>query len=226
MMRDRARAAPVQRRRRAGAPARSSSCPPASASGAGSSAGDRIAWASRNVVNDDRDEGEPRAAGRAARHRARRERRSALRQAVALPARGARHRRRRPDRADALSGSLADADVDAVLLDAGDEHRRRPARAQRRPARSGPSSRSSLVAETPGDAGPESVRVYDKWQETDAAIDAVEQAIAEKASCVEGRFMANASSRLVDECRHTRGRCRGQRVRSAGSGPWDGGAEP
>ena len=81
----------------------------------------------------------------------------------------------------ALSGSLAEADVDAVLLDAeaslGDGLRAlNTARAQR------PDVPVVLVAEAPGDRGPSSVRVYDKWQETDAAIDALEQAIAGSAT--------------------------------------------
>jgi uncharacterized membrane protein (UPF0127 family)/CheY-like chemotaxis protein len=75
-----------------------------------------------------------------------------------------------------LAGSLADANVDAVLLDAGvslgDGLRAlNNARAQR------PDVPFILVAEAPGDRAPESVRVYDKWQETDAAMSALEQAI-------------------------------------------------
>jgi len=78
-----------------------------------------------------------------------------------------------------LAGSLADADVDAVLLDGGESlgdglRALNTARAQR------PDIPFVLVAETPGERGPSSVRVYDKWQETDAAIDAVEQAIADR----------------------------------------------
>jgi uncharacterized membrane protein (UPF0127 family)/CheY-like chemotaxis protein len=75
-----------------------------------------------------------------------------------------------------LSGSLADANVDAVLLDAGASlgdglRALNNARAQR------PDVPFVLVAESPGDRAPESVRVYDKWQETDAAMSALEQAI-------------------------------------------------
>ena len=78
----------------------------------------------------------------------------------------------------ALPGSLADTDVDvdAVLLDAGvslgDGLRAlNNARAQR------PDVPFVLVAESPGERAPESVRVYDKWQETDAAISALELAV-------------------------------------------------
>ena len=75
-----------------------------------------------------------------------------------------------------LSGSLADSNVDAVLLDAGvslgDGLRTlNNARAQR------PDVPFILVAEAPGERAPASVRVYDKWQETDAAMSALEQAI-------------------------------------------------
>jgi uncharacterized membrane protein (UPF0127 family)/CheY-like chemotaxis protein len=75
-----------------------------------------------------------------------------------------------------LSGLLADSNVDAVLLDAGvslgDGLRMlNNARAQR------PDVPFILVAEAPGDRAPASVRVYDKWQETDAAMSALEHAI-------------------------------------------------
>ena len=75
-----------------------------------------------------------------------------------------------------LPGSLADANVDAVLLDAGvslgDGLRAlKNARAQR------PNVPFVLVAEAPGDRAPVSVKVYDKWQETDAAMSALEEAI-------------------------------------------------
>jgi uncharacterized protein len=79
----------------------------------------------------------------------------------------------------ALEGSLEDADVDAVLLDGATSmadglRALTAARAQR------PELPMVLVAETPGTRPPESVRVYDKWEETEAAIDAIEHAIAEK----------------------------------------------
>ena len=79
----------------------------------------------------------------------------------------------------ALEGSLEDADVDAVLLDGATSmsdglRALTAARAQR------PELPMVLVAETPGPRPPESVRVFDKWEETEAAIDALEHAIAEK----------------------------------------------
>ena len=85
--------------------------------------------------------------------------------------------------AGALAGALADSDVDAVLLDAatslGDGLRALNAvRAQH------PELPVVLVVETPGKEPLESVRVYDKWQETEAAIDAVEAALARRCGAV------------------------------------------
>jgi uncharacterized membrane protein (UPF0127 family)/CheY-like chemotaxis protein len=76
-----------------------------------------------------------------------------------------------------LSGSLVEADVDAVLLDAGSSvgdglRALNALRAQR------PEIPVVLVADALAAQVPESVRVYDKWQETDEAIDALEQAIS------------------------------------------------
>ena len=99
----------------------------------------------------------PVAAGRAAGHGARRERRPAVRQAGAVPPRGPRASRSatRPVPV-ALAGSLEDADVDAVLLDAGTSlgdglRLSNAARAQR------PELPVVLVAEAPGEQAPESV---------------------------------------------------------------------
>ncbi|MSO96123.1 MAG: DUF192 domain-containing protein [Thermoleophilia bacterium] len=77
----------------------------------------------------------------------------------------------------ALSRSLTDADVAAVLLDAGTSlgdglRALNAARAQRSDLR------VVIVAESTGENAPTSVRVYNKWNETAAAIDAVEQAVA------------------------------------------------
>ena len=143
----------------------------------GLAAGDRIAWASRNVVNAIAMQESPAL--------------QADRRGTVLVASAdqrfvklARFLLEGRDIAvgdqtvpDALSGSLADADVDAVLLDAGTSlgdglRALNIARAQR------PEIPVVLVAETPAERAPSSVRVYDKWEETDAAIDAVEQAIA------------------------------------------------
>jgi len=77
----------------------------------------------------------------------------------------------------ALAGSLAEADIDALLLDAGasiGEGMRalNAARVQR------PEIPVVLVLDAPGDRAPVGVAVYDKWHGTSAAIDAVEEAIA------------------------------------------------
>ena len=71
--------------------------------------------------------------------------------------------------------------MDAALLDAGPSlgdglRALNAVRAQR------PELPVVLVAETPGDGAPGGVRVYDKWQETEAAIDALETAIADNAT--------------------------------------------
>jgi uncharacterized membrane protein (UPF0127 family)/CheY-like chemotaxis protein len=86
---------------------------------------------------------------------------------------------------DALVGANVDANVDAVLLDAGASlgdglRALNNARAQR------PDVPFVLVAEAPGDRAPASVRVYDKWQETEAAMSALQQAITGIPSETEG----------------------------------------
>ena len=163
---------------RAAAPARSSSSPAGECERRGLAAGDRVAWASRNVVNAIATEESARAPAPSG--AARSSSRAATSGSSSSPASSSRGAASpsatRPSRSRSR-GSLADADVDAVLLDAatslGDGLRAlNAARAQR------PELPVVLVAEAPGEQAPESVRVYDKWQETEAAIDAVEQAIA------------------------------------------------
>ncbi len=147
----------------------------------GLAAGDRVAWASRNVVNDIAIQQSP------ALHADRRgtvlvassDQRFVKLTRFLLEGRDiAVGDQTVPD---ALAGTLADADVDAVLLDAGTSladglRALTAARAQR------PEIPIVLVAEAPRERAPSSVRVYDKWQETDAAIDAVEHAITDTAT--------------------------------------------
>ena len=78
---------------------------------------------------------------------------------------------------DALGGALEDADVDVVLLDAESDlaeglRAHTAIRAER------PELPLVVVAEASGVNPPDTIRVYDKWQETEAAIDAVETAMA------------------------------------------------
>ena len=140
-------------------------------------AGDRIAWASRSVVNTIALQESPtlQAERRGTVLVASSDQRFVKLSRFLLEGRGIAV----GDQAvqEALSGSLEDADVDAVLLDgamslADGLRAVTAARAQR------PELPIVLVAEAPGPHAPESVRVYDKWNETEAAIDAVEQAIA------------------------------------------------
>ena len=143
--------------------------------------GDRVAWASRNVVNAIAIQESP--ALQADRHGtvlvASADQRFVKLARFLLEGRGiAVGDQTVPV---ALSGSLVDADVDAVILDAGESlgdglRALNTARAQR------PEVPIVLVAEAPGERGPSSVRVYDKWQETEAAIDAVERAIVDNAT--------------------------------------------
>jgi CheY-like chemotaxis protein len=76
----------------------------------------------------------------------------------------------------ALSGSLADAGVDVALLD-GSTSLGDGLRALNAIRVQNPELPVVLVVEAPGKEALDSVRVYDKWQETEAAIDAVEQAV-------------------------------------------------
>ena len=137
----------------------------------GLAAGDRIAWASRNVANAMPLASRPVAARGAPRDRPRREQRPALRQAGTVPARGARRRRRR------YAGLGR-----ALRLTCRRRGRRRPPRCGAEPRRRSPchECRPGAAARASGrprrrGAGqaqaPESVRVYDKWQETEAAIE-------------------------------------------------------
>jgi uncharacterized membrane protein (UPF0127 family)/CheY-like chemotaxis protein len=142
----------------------------------GLAAGDRVAWASRNIVNavpivaDSTLPAEPRGTVLIASSDQRFVKLARFHlegHGIAvgdLPV------------AVALSGSLAEAEVDAVLLDAatslGDGLRALNAvHAQR------PELPVVLVVEAPGKQSLDSVRAYDKWQETEAAIDAVEEAL-------------------------------------------------
>jgi uncharacterized protein len=142
----------------------------------GLAAGDRIAWASRNVVNAIAIEQSP-------------DLRPDMKGTILLASEDQRFvklvRFLLEERSIAvgdqtvpvaLSGSLADADVDAVLLDAGTSlgeglRALNSARSQR------PEVPIVVVAEDPAEKAPASVRVYDKWQETDAAIEAVVLAV-------------------------------------------------
>jgi len=140
--------------------------------------GDRIAWAARNVVNAIATRESPalRADRRATVLVASADGRFVKLVRFLLEARGIAA----GDQAvpAALAGSLDDADVDAVLLDAGESlgdglRALNSARARR------PELPFVLVAEAPGASPPASVRVYDKWGETEDAIDAVQQALAD-----------------------------------------------
>ena len=142
----------------------------------GLATGDRVAWASRNVVNVIASEESPSLRG---------ERRGTVLVASSdqrfvklarflLEGRGIAVGDQTVEAT--LGGSLAEADVDAVLLDAqtsvGDGLRAlHEAQLQR------PELPFVLVADRPAEHGPETVRVYDKWQETDAAVDAVVQGV-------------------------------------------------
>lgn len=143
-------------------------------------AGDRVAWASRNVVNEIAAQESPALV--------------AERKGTVLVASGDQRfvklsRFLLEGRGiavgdqpvhETLSGSLEEADVDAVLLDAATNlseglRAHTAIRAER------PELPLVLVAEEPGEHTPQTVRVYDKWNETELAIDAVEHAIAETA---------------------------------------------
>jgi uncharacterized membrane protein (UPF0127 family) len=146
----------------------------------GLAAGDRVAWASRNVVNEIAMQESPAlvAERKGTVLVASSDQRFVKLSRFLLEGRGIAVGDQTVE--DALSGSLEEADVDAVLLDAGtdlaDGLRSHTAfRAQR------PELPLVLVAEEPGPHTPESVHVYDKWNATEAAIDAVELAIAEHA---------------------------------------------
>ncbi len=139
--------------------------------------GDRIAWASRNVVNDIAVRESPTLQGelRATVLVASADQRFVKLIRFLLEARGIAVGEQRPE---ALPGSLEDAGVDAVLIDAGTSvggglRALNIARAQR------PELPIIVVAEDPGERPLESVRVYDKWQETEAAIDALADLVLE-----------------------------------------------
>jgi uncharacterized membrane protein (UPF0127 family)/CheY-like chemotaxis protein len=142
----------------------------------GIAAGDRVAWASRSVVNAIATHESPalRADRRGTVLVASADQRFVKLVRFLLDGRGIAAGDQSV--AAALGGSLADADVDAVLLDGGPSLADGLAalnnfRAQR------PEIPIVLVSESPRERSPSSVRVYDKWDETEAAIDAVEQAI-------------------------------------------------
>ena len=145
----------------------------------GLQAGDRIAWASRNVVNDIAMQESPalQAERRGTVLVASGDQRFVKLSRFLLEGKGIAVGDQSVTAA--LGGSLEDADVDAVLLDGATSmadglRALTAARAQR------PELPMVLVAETPGPRPPESIRVYDKWEETEAAIDALELAIAHK----------------------------------------------
>jgi len=144
----------------------------------GLQAGDRIAWASRSIVNDIAIETSTALQGE---HKgtvlvASGDQRFVKLSRFLLEGKGIAVGDQ--SIAAALDGSLEDADVDGVLLDGSTSttdglRALTAARAQR------PELPMILVAEAPGPRLPESVRVYDKWEETEAAIEALEHAIAE-----------------------------------------------
>jgi uncharacterized membrane protein (UPF0127 family)/CheY-like chemotaxis protein len=145
----------------------------------GLAAGDRIAWASRNVVNDIAMQESPelQIERRGTVLVASGDQRFIKLSRFLLEGRGIAV----GDQAVpiALAGSLEEADVDAVLLDGATSvadglRALTAARSQR------PELPVVLVAEKPGPQAPQSVRVYDKWEETEAAVEALELAIAEK----------------------------------------------
>lgn len=143
----------------------------------GLEAGDRIAWASRSVVNTIAAQGSPalRAELSATVLVASADQRFVKLMRFLLEGRGIGVGDQTVP--DALSGALAEGDVDAVLLDSGASlgdglRALNVARVQR------PEVPVVLVAESPGPNDPSSVRVYDKWQEADAAVEAVAAAIA------------------------------------------------
>jgi uncharacterized membrane protein (UPF0127 family)/CheY-like chemotaxis protein len=145
----------------------------------GLSAGDRIAWASRNIVNDiaTLENPELQVERRGTVLVASGDQRFVKLSRFLLEGRGIAVGDQPVT--IALADSLEDADVDAILLDGATSvadglRALTTARAQR------PELPVVLVAETPGAHAPESLRVYDKWEETEAAIDALERAIAEK----------------------------------------------
>src|SRR5262245_1965487 len=143
----------------------------------GLAAGDRIAWASRSLVNTSATESSP---------TLRSERRGTVLVASSDPRFVKLARFLLENRGIAvgdqtvpvsLSGSLEEADVDAVLLDARESvsdglRAMNEARVQR------PDVPIVLVAESPNtQQSLTSVHIYDKWGETDAAMDAVEEAV-------------------------------------------------
>lgn len=138
--------------------------------------GDRVAWASRNVVNAVAIQESPslRAERRATVLVASSDQRFVKLTRFLLEGRGIAVGDQTVPAV--LAGSLEEADVDGVLLDAGTSlgdglRALNSARAQR------PDVPIVLVAESPGGHPPTSVRAYDKWHETDAAIEALEEAI-------------------------------------------------
>ena len=76
------------------------------------------------------------------------------------------------------SGSFSDSDVDAVLLD-GSTSLGDGLRSLNTIQVHHPGLPAVLVVESPAKQPFETVRVYDKWEETEAAIDAVEHALAD-----------------------------------------------
>ena len=142
----------------------------------GLAAGDRIAWASRNVVNAIATQESPHltASRRGTVLVASSDQRFVKLARFLLEGRGIAVGDQTVPAA--LSGSLLEADIDAVLLDAGPSlgeglRALNTARTQR------PEVPIVLVAEDAAGRAPESVRVYDKWQETEAALDALESAM-------------------------------------------------
>lgn len=140
-------------------------------------AGDRIAWASRNAVNDIAGEASPSLLmeRRGTVLVASSDQRFVKLSRFLLESRGIAVGDQPV--AEALADSLEGADIDAVLLDASTSladglGAHTAFRAER------PELPLVLVAEAPGPNVPQSLRVYDKWDETEAAIDAVENAVS------------------------------------------------